>query len=395
MRIYVYPADMDGCGMYRMVWPAWALKKQGHDVRVVLPHERDKNLAAIADDGYNISDVYVPEDADVIVLQRISHRRLVESIPIIRSRGIAVVIDIDDDLSSIHPNNPAFTMLHPKNIQHAEHSWLQVQRACEAATLVAVSTPALQGIYGRAGNSRVLSNCVPQRYTELPHYDSDVFGWGGSLHSHVNDLAVLGNSVMRLTRDGFDFRVVGPGDGIQKELKLDNEPDITGVIDLTTAWPETLGSLGVGIAPLADTRFNKSKSWLKPLEMAAVGVPSVVSPRAEYRRLNRDGIGILADKPQQWYGKIKELLENNSMREELSARGREIVREKYTLEANAWRWLEVWAEAYEIDKGKRETPKVIASPFIRAPKLSPEQILQKRQKERLSQVRRATNDSGW
>src|SRR5689334_24701002 len=54
------------------------------------------------------------------------------------------------------------------------------------------------------------------------------------------------------------------------------------------AWPRALSALGIGLAPLADSTFNRAKSWLKPLEMAAVGVPCVMSalPDRKSTRLN-------------------------------------------------------------------------------------------------------------
>ena len=66
-------------------------------------------------------------------------------------------------------------------------------------------------------------------------------------------------------------------------------------IAVQSAGRPYVAKLGIGVAPLADTKFNAAKSWLKMAEMAALGVPCVVSPRAEYMRLHEQWIGSLAE----------------------------------------------------------------------------------------------------
>lgn len=349
MRTYVYPADMTGCGYYRLIWAAEHLRSTGHDVRVVTPNLRNASFRATLDAHGNMVDVHVPEDADVIVLQRITHKYLVDAIKILRSRGIAVVIDMDDDLSAINPNNPAFREMHPTLAANKDHNWQNAQRACDIASYVTVSTPALLERYAVHGRGHVLYNCVPQRYLDVERVDSDVIGWGGSVHSHPDDLQVAGIGVAQVaTREG-EFRVVGPREGVRSALRLNFEPNASGPVEILNEWPRNVAQLGIGIAPLSDTRFNAAKSWLKPLEYSALGVPWVASPRVEYRRLHERGVGLLAEKPKQWAARLRELRSSVTLRAEMSQRGREVARE-LTIEGNAWRWYEAWTQAYKIER---------------------------------------------
>jgi glycosyltransferase involved in cell wall biosynthesis len=64
--------------------------------------------------------------------------------------------------------------------------------------------------------------------------------------------------------------------------------------------------IDIAIAPLADTEFNRAKSWLKPLEAAAFGLPFVASDVPAYREL---GFGRLARRPDQWRRHFEELLD--------------------------------------------------------------------------------------
>jgi hypothetical protein len=350
MKVYVFPADQTGCGYYRLIWPAEQLKKEGHSVHVVPPTARDQMLQARLT-GDQVTSVQLPADADVVVFQRVTHRVLVQAIPVIRASGVAVVIDMDDDLTCIHPANPAFHMLHPHDGPLALHSWQNTLGACDAATLVTVSTPALAQRYARRTPGRVLYNMVPARYLEVPHNDSEIVGWAGSVHSHPTDLQVMGPAVAKLLQGGNKFRIVGPLQGVHSALGIGYEKEIesTGVIKEIEAWPLGVASLGIGVAPLADSKFNASKSWLKVAEYAAVGVPFIASPRAEYDRFHRLGAGLLAKNSNEWSSRLRDMINSETMRKDLSEAGRAVMREK-TIEGNAWRWMEAWQEAYDLQQ---------------------------------------------
>jgi hypothetical protein len=45
------------------------------------------------------------------------------------------------------------------------------------------------------------------------------------------------------------------------------------------------------------------------------------------------------------------LLNDATLRSELSAAGRQIVRDHMTIEANAWRWWEAWTDALKMERG--------------------------------------------
>jgi glycosyltransferase involved in cell wall biosynthesis len=124
------------------------------------------------------------------------------------------------------------------------------------------------------------------------------------------------------------------------------EPEATGPRELLTEWPEAVATLGIGIAPLTDTKFNSAKSWLKPLEYSALGVPWVASPRTEYARLHALGAGLLANKPRNWATQLRALINSAALRDDLSQRGREIAAQ-LTIEKNAWQYAEAWENAYK------------------------------------------------
>lgn len=341
MIVYVHPADIQGCGYYRLILASNVLIRAGHQVRIIPPKSRH-GISGTTDNAGNLEDINVPPDADVMVFQRVTYNTIAGSFPLIRSRGVAVVVDMDDDLDRIDQRNAAFWALHPKT--DTRHTTRTAAQACADATMVTVSTPALLKRYAPDGNGVVLPNYVPSEFFTVPRQDSTVVGWGGSIHSHPGDLQVMGDAAARLMREGHQFRVVGPPDGVRKALSLPQEPDTTWALPIDR-WMLGLSTLGVGVAPLADTAFNQAKSRLKPLEYAAAGVPAVFSPRPDYSALHAEsGIGVPAVKPRDWYRELKRLATDHPYRQEKSEADRTAAMQ-YTYEQHAWKWLQVWEEA--------------------------------------------------
>lgn len=355
MKIGVFPADLYGCGYYRLIWPAMALQQQGHDIDIISPADRNAAFAAEVEDG-NVTGRHLrfPRQYDVLVLQRITHKYLAQAIPFIRAEGTAVVIDVDDDLESISQTNPMYAALHPMKrpgSPAADHSWVWARYACENATMVQTTTQALVDRYARRSTGRVIPNYVPENALDVDHEDSPVFGWGGGIHSHGDDIPALGNTVQRLVHEGHRFRIIGPDIGVRQAFRLPSREsfEATGPIELPY-WIAALAMLGVGIAPLSMSTFNRAKSWLKPMEYAAAGVPSVVSPSPAYIELNKTyGIGDVAHKPKDWYRLLRRLITDDAYRIDRGEQSRAAARE-LTIEKHAWRWMEAWTDAMLIQR---------------------------------------------
>lgn len=364
MIVYVYPADPYGCGFYRLAFPGRAAREQGHDVRVVMPADREGIGGSVDTRTGRLlpASLTFPPDADVIVLQRVAMTTMGQGIPEMRRRGVAVVVDMDDDLRRIDPNNPAFWGMH-QDSGSPLHSAKNALQACLDATLVTVSTPPLLKAYAPHGRGVVLENRVPARYLDVPHRDEATIGWGGSVHSHPTDLNVVGPAVARLVREGVPYWGAGPDyrqhrddQGLRRALGLapgEGDVETTGDVGFDD-WPAAVATMGVGIAPLADTAFNAAKSWLKPLEYMALGVPWVASPRAEYEKLWRlTGVGRMAKGPGDWYREVGRLVRDRGLRRAQSLVGRAaVVEHGLTYEASAWRWMEAWAHALDLQRGR-------------------------------------------
>lgn len=346
MRILVWPADAGAGGHYRLQWPAEALIAQGADILVdrVGPvvmwdrewHTEDPPLDAV------VLGVEKP-DCDIVVLQRPGRAHWTHVIRFLQAHGIKVVVDVDDDLTAIPRENLAHAAYSPAGSPFHSSDW--VMRACELADLVTVSTPALAKLYGRHGRVRVMPNLVPAAYLSIEAERDPVapmVGWSGSVETHPHDLEVTGGGIHRalMSVPGSRFGVIGTGVGVSARLgcRVDR---VTGWVPFAE-YPHAVAGLDVGIVPLAPSRFNASKSCLKGMEYAALGVAPVMSPTPDNLRLNLLGVGEIAANPQQWKKKVTRLLASADRRAELAGMSREIM-SSLTYERRADLWLDAWS----------------------------------------------------
>lgn len=353
--VKVYPADLGGCGYYRITWPARALQAQGHEsVDVVMPDEPEERQIQAQwlrrDGGHDELLGVAPMDADVVVLQRPLTDTLAQAVPMLQRQGIKVVVEIDDDFEAISRRNVSWSHVQPHLHPRRNKAWLAA--ACAQADLVVCSTLALAERYGSHGRVRVVRNRVPAAYLDIerPTIDAPAsIGWSGSTETHPDDLQVTGGGVARAVRaTGATFAVVGTGRGVRQRLGLAEHPVACGWQPIEH-YPIAMAQFDVGIVPLELTAFNAAKSSLKMMEMAALGVVPVVSPTPENLRLWGEAVGIVADSPRRWEGILKRLVRDDDYRTELAERSRGVMR-RHTIEGNADEWLAAWTAPLSAGK---------------------------------------------
>jgi len=352
LRVLVWPAgwEDDATSQYRLLMPARALAGEGADVVVdrtgpTVVWDREWHGTTPPADA-NVWSVYRP-DADVVVLQRPGRRWWTDIIPHLQLRGVRVVVDVDDRFDLIPRRNVAAPGYRPR--VGSTHSYEWIDRACRLADTVTCSTLALRDRYGY-GHGMVLPNLVPERYLSVePAEKRDAVGWAGSVDTHPGDLEVTEGALPRaLHGTDWGVHVVGTGKGVRRALRLEAEPSVTGWVPFER-YPGCVAEIGIGIVPLHDSPFNACKSALKAAEMASLGVPVVMSPTPDNRRLHGLGVGELADSPGQWRRWLSRLIRSAEARADLAGRGREAMAGQ-TYERLCGRWWQAWEGAPRTTK---------------------------------------------
>lgn len=357
MRVKVVPADKGGCALYRCELPTEALRD-----------EVDVGL------NFKVKPVFedtpagprrvglMPLGFDVAVFARPLERTRVELMEQVREYGVATVVEIDDDMKSVPRDNAVWSRLQPH--LHDDMNWRWLERAARNADHVTVTTPALAERYGSHGRVSVIPNYVPDWYLDVdtPRNERLTVGWAGFVGTHPHDLKVLRGITDVLRRHDAEFVQIGCNNA-QKVLGIPDEhfrhiPSVP-----LKDYPATIAQFDVGLAPLEFSSFNQAKSWLKPLEYSAVGVPWIASATRPYLDFREQaGVGATVRNFAEWEKELDRLLGDESLRREQAARGRQVVDEKFTVSGNRHRWRQAWEQAYEHRQQFPVTGKVF-NPF--------------------------------
>jgi glycosyltransferase involved in cell wall biosynthesis len=313
----------EGGGYYRISQPLAELARHGHET------------------SWQIATLDAkPDGADVVVGQIIGggDRGVTHAWWREMYRHSALVYEIDDDPFEMEPTNPVY---HIYSNPIARDS---ITHCMEIADLVTCSTPILAERMAKINsNVVVLQNRIDESVLEMqrPQRDRLTIGWAGG-DSHMRDIesAVYGlKRIMRWHKDvdvhfiGADFRFLVKSPRPIRHTKWATK---------TTDYYKLI-DFDIGIAPLVPTVFAETKSHIKALEYAALGIPVVASDSAPYRDFVVDGVtGFLVRRDHEWAQRLRDLINDEAMRLEMGAKARESA-SQWTIQKG---WQE-WEEAYQ------------------------------------------------
>ena len=102
--------------------------------------------------------------------------------------------------------------------------------------------------------------------------------------------------------------------------------------------------IDIGLAPLSDNTFNKSKSNLKVLEYGVLGIPTIASPVYPYSNTikhEKDGLLVKNDY-KKWLKSLSRLIEDKEFRVSLGSKMKEKVLNCYNALDNVPLWEKVY-----------------------------------------------------
>ncbi len=178
-----------------------------------------------------------------------------------------------------------------------------------------------------------------QRYRAKPPTDGHrkpVIGWIGT-GPNVAFLQVCAAALRRLaTERDFQLLVVASSDEHLASI------DLRGVDVQYLPWSaereiEDLHRMDIGLMPLPnDQDWMRYKAATKLVQYLAVGLPAVASPigvNAEILEGNRAGYAVSSE--EDWFESMRYLLDHPEQRQAMGRLGRELVQNRFSIEANA------------------------------------------------------------
>lgn len=255
-----------------------------------------------------------------------------------------LVFEVDDDLWNIDASNElAFSwFINGVDRKTGDRADVQGNLAANiaAADRVTVTTQALADIVSQWNDDVVI---VPNRMPawvldwERPQRDRVTVGWMGS-STHSMDWAEADNQVKKfmLRNPDMQFHLIGGSYGEKFKLNPGQLVE-TGWIDgVEKTWKAI--DFDIALAPLRPHVFNRSKSNLKALEAAALGIPIIASDCGPYPEFVEHGkTGFLVKRDHEWSQYLHILAEDADLRAEMGAAAKEKARQ-WTLEGNIDQW---------------------------------------------------------
>lgn len=341
-----YKQDKDGeaggCGYYRIVGPGEALQEAGYTIEII--HNPPKK--------WKTWENYLQE-FDLIVVHHPDHPAFVATLAgVCQYMQSRFVVDLDDNYLQVDPSNPA-------SIVYFEGSpaVTSAMRAVEWANLVTVTTPELKNVYNSLQpDITVLPNAIDLSLWEESQTTGEevVIGYAGS-PTHEKDLMSIKEALERVLEKrkhvSLKFMNYVPAAFLE-----DFRGRITHVKGETSykKFAKTLPTLGfdIGIAPLVDIPFNKSKSDCKWLEYSAMAIPTVASRIGPYRKRTIHGkTALLCRDVDEWEEALLRLVDDEAERKKIGRAAHQYVLENCTFDAT----ISLWESAYtQLLAGKHD-----------------------------------------
>lgn len=325
-RILYVSETMNACAWYRSITPGKALADHGHHVRV------EERLTS-----------ELVEWADLIVLQRVHDPNVASAIGHCKARGKLTIYELDDDLWNVHRDSGAHTFYStPEVLKATEDGIRAADRVTTTTDHLAVRLRTLNR------NVYVLPNMLPDAYWD---YDQPVvqssdlitIGWAGT-NTHLPDLKLLGGVIEQLLDryPNVEFRWAG-----MREIPFRHHERMRPLSTvLLEEYPDLLGSFHIGLAPVVDSVFNRSKSDLKFVEYAGRGIPVIASRTEAYQATLQHGVtGFLAKNPKDWLQFLTRLIEDVDLRTTMGRNAMEYARTRMIS-----RNIGLWERAYGLDE---------------------------------------------
>jgi glycosyltransferase involved in cell wall biosynthesis len=167
-------------------------------------------------------------------------------------------------------------------------------------------------------------------------------GWA---KAHEIDLAAASAGLLRALHGlpGWRLRVAGHFDLTSLPEQLRARAEAAPFVPLDQL-PSTIAQVEINLAPLADNPHRRSKSAIKVLEAALVGVPTVASAMEPYDLIRHGETGYRASDAEQWSASIMALAADPALRGRIGLAAREQALAEHTTAARAARLASIVRE---------------------------------------------------
>lgn len=324
LRVWGWSADSSGCQAYRIRFPFYAVKEYRPDLVMGFG-------TTIKPEAKELADVVIGQRICIPGSSKLWQRWAKEG-------KKKLIFELDDDLWNIDPaNQKAYYFFGDLDTRRRLNENIQVSYA------VTVSTPELaEEVYRQTGhnNIHVVPNAVPPWLLDHEAPKNHHVGWGGS-PTHHGDFGLLRQGMKKFLQHNprKTFHTIGMD--YAEWMKLPKgQCHHTKWVPTPEDFFRTI-DYSVGVAPLADTKFNSSKSDIKFLELAALGIPTIASDVPAFKAIQDSQTGFLIKADHEWGRALRATVEEWDFFASMGYEAREYVRNNRTTTHTAPLWYNV------------------------------------------------------
>jgi len=183
-----------------------------------------------------------------------------------------------------------------------------------------------------------------------------IIGYGSGTNTHNIDFLEAAEGLQQLLeeRPYLVFRIIGelqiPATYQHLSRQIERIPTRT-----YADYLAVLSECHISLAPLAEGVFNDCKSNIKWLEAAALGIPSVCSPRKEFNDAIINGsTGFLCQNSMEWKNALTTLVDDPELRQRIGAKAREAAMAQYGIVNLAKQEVKLWYDE-TVDLGGNQS----------------------------------------
>lgn len=383
-RIAMIPASTDGVNYFRMACWAFEMRKyrnvtvdlawfqyQSPDPSVLHTWQEDVNSMEPSLDvpGLTVGQYvraaidHFCEEADVVLWHSMYYENSFDLFMEMKHKHQKpFIIEVDDNYVDVPPWNEAYHSF--RNGMSFREIAIESMRQADA---LMVTTPHLGEAYTTFNdNVYVIENSLDFKgdrkfvgwdYASVRKHRGVRVGWIGG-RAHFEDLMMVSPVLRKILEKYPDVTLclvnsaLKPScEALGREFPFDglsnvHYADRSVAINRYAAFMASFG-FDIGIAPLVDCNFNRSKSNLRWLEYSALKLPTVATDIGHYSATvrNADEAFLVRDNdPDLWMKHLEMLINTPSLREEMGRRSYRRVKKDFNVQRNSPKYLRLLKE---------------------------------------------------
>ncbi len=333
IRILGIVHDLGALAQIRVISPLSYLKQQGLIDFTILDLSRNKPPKI----------TYVP---DLVVVQRLDNFNLLGLLKMLKEKGSKIVYEVDDNLLNVPDKNIVHDYYNNPHVKRAmlETIWLSDH--------MIVTNNNLKRIFEKHIDSiSVIPNQIDTEIFKPVHESKKVngkirIGYAGTM-THTEDFEQVLPALKKIQSEFKDkiqlvFINFIPDEFIE-DINVEFIPGHSKLNEFADILEKA--NLDIGLAPLKFNEFNLGKSDIKFLEYGIKRIAGIYSKYAPYAGTvveEKYGLFVESESSNEWYAKIKYLIENPQKITELQENAYRYVLENRTVKERVLMWYETF-----------------------------------------------------